>query len=189
MRIVCSAAALPRHSADIKVQHYPGGQVSSLAGFGRIPASGRRFPNRSANRRGLALRPRQQKRLRTVYEERMQDDGWMMPNGQDMINVVRHCRNGFQPLSRDCHRYESNFDWDRGRRGRSGKMPLLLSVCSIRPKSAPTFEVDDGAEITLDGNTAKLDTPGVRSTPSVSTETKNNKTVAVKVHDRSKLTK
>jgi hypothetical protein len=60
---------------------------------------------------------------------------------------------------------------------------------SIKDKEGKThsFEVDSNAKITLDGKTVKLDALGVGSTASVSTETKQNKTVAVTIIARSKL--
>jgi hypothetical protein len=68
---------------------------------------------------------------------------------------------------------------------------LTDSRISIKDKDGKihSFEVDGSAEITLDGKKVKLDTLGVGSTASVSTEKKNNKTVAVKINARSKLAK
>jgi hypothetical protein len=68
---------------------------------------------------------------------------------------------------------------------------LTDSKISIKDKDGKThsFEVDSAAKITLDGKTVKLDTLGVGSTASISTETKNNKTVAVKIDARSKMAK
>lgn len=68
---------------------------------------------------------------------------------------------------------------------------LTTSKISIKDKGGKvhSFEVDGAAKITLDGKTVKLDTLGVGSTASVSTETKNSKTVAVKIDARSKMAK
>jgi hypothetical protein len=68
---------------------------------------------------------------------------------------------------------------------------LTDSKISIKDKGGKihNFEVDGAAKITLDGKTVKLDALGVGSTASVSTETKNNKSVAVTIDARSKMAK
>lgn len=68
---------------------------------------------------------------------------------------------------------------------------LTASRISIKDKGGKihSFEVDSAAKITLDGKTVKLDTLGVGSTASISTETKNNKTVAVMIVAQSKMAK
>ena len=50
-----------------------------------------------------------------------------------------------------------------------------------------TFEVDTGAKITLDGKSVKLDDLPSGGSATVTTETKNNKSVAVMIVARSKL--
>lgn len=66
---------------------------------------------------------------------------------------------------------------------------LSDSRISIKDKDGKihSFDVDSAAKITLDGKTAKLDTLGVGSTATVSSETKNNKSVAVTIDARSKM--
>ena len=60
---------------------------------------------------------------------------------------------------------------------------------SIKDKNGTVrrFDVDSACKITLDGKEAKLDSLGVGSTASITTESKNNKTVAVMIEARSKL--
>ncbi|HEY3967742.1 MAG TPA: hypothetical protein VGM05_24485 [Planctomycetaceae bacterium] len=49
------------------------------------------------------------------------------------------------------------------------------------------YDVDSGAKITLDGKSVKLDELPVGAPATVTTETKNNKTVAVKIIAKSPL--